>query len=89
VGVDLEGARTVHSRNPNSDSLIHYQYSRKPTFEDVSDRLISGVPSEWVHHYFHLLCSDSVSFVQSWLFSFSIVCPFPQIALYDTQSNML
>lgn len=28
-------------------SLVHYQYGRKPTFEELADRMIPGVPSEF------------------------------------------
>ena len=27
-------------------SLVHYQYGRKPTFEELTDRMIPGAPSE-------------------------------------------
>jgi len=34
-----------------SYSLIHYQYNRKPTLSNISDRLVSGVPSEFLARY--------------------------------------
>jgi hypothetical protein len=29
-------------------SLVHYQYGRKPTYEAITDRMIPGVPSEYI-----------------------------------------
>lgn len=56
-----------------SYSLIHYQYNRKPTLRNISDRLVSGVPSEFFARCCVLCQFIFVSRRQSWLFSFSTV----------------